>query len=211
MINLLPPQARTNIKIARNNTTLLRYVELLILALLVVTTAYIVGQYFLSTQQSNVQNVVDANKVVIDELKTVQNDAEQLSATINTISGLLSREISFSDTLEQTSALLPQGSVLTGLQFSIEDLKSPLVITAQVDTEAKAAVLLKNLQSSDLFENTQLVSISQIKEETSVTTPLAPTTPEATAPTAPATASSPYKYTAVINAYFKPLESGARP
>ena len=205
MINLLPPQTRVNMRIARSNTSLRRYIELLILALLVVVTAYIAGQYFLSSQQENVQSTIDANKRSVKKLEGVQKEAQQLSATINTIAGLLSREISFSSMLEQTSALLPQGSVLTGLQFSIEDLKSPLVITAQVDTEAKAAVLLKNLQSSNLFQNTQLVSISQIEEESTstLTTPL--TTTE-TAPTV-STTTSPYKYNAVINAYLKPAST----
>lgn len=206
MINLLPPQTRANMRIARSNTSLRRYIELLTLALLVVVTAYIAGQYFLSSQQKDVQNVIDTNTRSVKKLEGVQNEATQLSATINTIAGLLSREISFSRMLEQTSALLPQGSVLTGLQFSIEDLKSPLVITAQVDTEAKAAVLLKNLQSSNLFENTQLVSISQIKEE-STTTPTTPLTAPDAAPSAPAP-TSPYKYNAVINAYFKPSGIG---
>lgn len=209
MINLLPPQTRVNMQIARNNTSLRRYIELLVLALLVVVTAYIAGQYFLSSQQNNVQSTIDANERTVKKLAGVQKEAQQLSATINTISGLLSREISFSSMLQQTSALLPQGSVLTGLQFSIEDLKSPLVITAQVDTEAKAAVLLKNLQSSNLFQNTQLVSISQIEEEPT-STPTTPLTTADSVPATPATSASPYKYTAVINAYLKPTSTGDR-
>lgn len=207
MINLLPPQTRTNLRIARSNTVLLRYVELLTIVLLITITAYVAGQYFLSTQQRNVQSVVDVNAKTASKLEESQKEAEQLSSAINIISGLLSREISFSQMLEQTSALLPQGSVLTGLQFSIEDLKSPLVITAQVDSEAKAAILLKNLQASDLFEDTQLVNISQIKSEESTSVLSTPIGESQN----PVVSTSPYKFTAVINAFLKPVEKGNQP
>ncbi|MBP9738559.1 PilN domain-containing protein [Candidatus Saccharibacteria bacterium] len=208
MINLLPPQQLANIRIARSNTLLRRYIELLLLALLIIITALTVAYYFMNVQQSNVQQVVDTDQAKISELEPVQKQAEQLSATVNTIAGLLSRDVVFSDMLVQIGGLMPQGAVLTGLQFSIEDFKSPLIISAQVDTEEKAAVLLKNLQGSDLFQSAEIKTIDQTeKEDTSTSTStLTPTT----SATAPVVADSPYKYTTVINAYFKQNSPGIK-
>ncbi len=204
MINLLPPQQLANIRIARSNTLLRRYIELVLLALLVIITALTAGYYFMNVQQSNVQLVVEADQKKIAELEPVQKQAEQLSSTVNTIAGLFSRDVPFSDMLVQIGGLMPQGAVLTGLQFSIEDFKSPLVISAQVDSEAKAAILLKNLQSSELFKSAEIKTIDQVEQDESTSSPttLAPAT-------ASQIADSQYKFTTVINAYFKQNQTPA--
>ena len=206
MINLLPPQQLANIRIARSNTLLRRYIELLLLSLLIIITALTVAYYFMNVQQSNVQQVVEADQKKIAELEPVQKQAEQLSATVNTIAGLLTRDVAFSDMLIQIGGLMPQGAVLTGLQFSIEDFKSPLIISAQVDSEEKAAILLQNLQGSDLFTSAEIKTINQVEQDDSSTTTsvLTPTTPTTT----PIVADSPYKYTTVINAYFAQSAQG---
>lgn len=206
MINLLPPQKLANIRIARGNTTLRRYLELMIALLVVVIAALVSSYYFLSAQKANEQAIVDSEMARVAELEPVQRQAEQLSATINTIASLSSRDVAFSNLLVQIGGLMPEGSVLTGLQFSIEDYDSPLAISAQIDTEAKAAILLKNLQSSDLFESAEIKTVTKNEEPepiaapTETTTDTAITTPTP-APVQPAPV-SPYKFTTIIDAYF---------
>lgn len=212
MINLLPPKRVIDIKVARSNTVLRRYIELILLSMVLLAGAVIVAYYFFAIQKNNVQKTVDLNQEKISKLEPVQKQAEQLSVTVNTISGLLSRNVKFSDMLTQIGGLMPSGSVLTGLQFSIEDVQSPLVISAQVDNEQKAAVLRNNIASSSLFKSADIKSITQIEQKTTQTTTPTTTTETTTVPTltpTSPTASSPYKYTTVINAYFKEGVLGA--
>lgn len=206
MINLLPPQKLSNIRIARNNTVLRRYIELLVGALIIIILALIGSYYYMDQQRENVQLVIDADNAKIVELKPVQDEAERLSETINTIANISSRDVTFSSMLVQIGGLMPAGAVLTGLQFSVEDFSSPLIISAQVDTESKAAILLNNIQSSDLFEKAQIKSISQIETEESTTAPTSTTPTDGTTAPAPTTPepASPYKFTVVIDAYFAP-------
>lgn len=216
MINLLPPQKLANIRIARGNTTLRRYLELFIALLVIVIAALVSSYYFLSAQNANEQSVVDAEMSQVAKLEPVQKQAEQLSATINTIAGLSSRDVVFSNLLVQIGGLMPEGSVLTGLQFSTEDYDSPLVISAQIESEAKAAILLKNLQSSDLFESADIKTVSKNEEPEATAPPASDTATEPTdataipVPAAP-TEVSPYKFTTVIEAYFaKGVVGGAQ-
>lgn len=197
MINLLPPARLTNLRIARNNTVLRRYVELTIVGIAILAAAVIGAHYLLRVQQENTQKTADINQAKIESLESVQKQAEQLSLTINTIAGLMSQNVKFSDTLVEIGGRMPEGSVLTGLQFSIEDFKSPLVISAKVDSESKAAVLRNNLASSKLFSKAEIQNIVVIKDEDNNQTS-DPTNAEA-AQAEP----SPYKYTTTINAYFK--------
>ncbi len=202
MINLLPPGRVLNIRLARSNTILRRYIELIIVGSLVLLAAILVARYFFGVQNDNIQRTVDLNNAKIASLQPVQKQAEELSATVNTISGLLSRNVKFSDMLTQIGGIMPPGSVLTGLKFSLEDVEAPLVVSAQVDNEQKAAVLRNNLAASSLFEKAELKNITKIEDETSTTTPTNPSTgPSASGTTQPVSA---YKFTTVINAYFKP-------
>lgn len=198
MINLLPPTRLANLKVARSNTILRRYVELTLMSIALLALATIFGYYFLNSQRTDTQKTVEVNQSKVAELQPVQKQAEQLSGTINTVTGLLAHNVKFSDMLKQIGGVMPQGSVLTGLQFSIEDLKSPLVISAQVDTEQKAAVLRNNLAASELFSRADIQSISQIGATgTTNSVPSNDSAPGQDSETGP------YKFNTVINAYLK--------
>lgn len=192
MINLLPPERHLNMRIARNNTILRRYLELVLISLVVISASVVGAYYFLYIQKQNVEKTVAINRQKVKELEPVQKQAEQLSVTINTIAGLMSKNIKFSEMLTQIGGVMPSGSSLTGLQFSLEDTSSPLVVSAQVQTEERAAVLRNNLANSTLFKDATIVTITEIKQEESTASD--PATP---------VLENPYRYTVTINAFFK--------
>ncbi len=205
MINLLPPQRLANLRIARSNTILRRYIELSLMSIIILIAAVVMAYYFLHSQQVNTRSIVDINKKKVAQLEPVQKQATQLSSTVNIIAGLFSHNIEFSDMLTQIGGLMPQGSVLTGLQFSVEDLKSPLEISAQVDNEQKAAILRNNLATSKLFSKVDIKTVAKNNTpgSTSQGTDTTTTTPSDSETTTPSTQSSDeYPYTAVLNAYF---------
>lgn len=195
MINLLPPDKLAEIRYARSNTVLRRYIELLIVCVILLLASFAGAQYFLSVQESNSKETLDINKAQVAKLEPVQKEAEQLSATVNTIASLQSRNIKFSDMLVSIGGVMPEGSVLTGLQFSIENLESPLVISARVDNEQTAAILRNNLAHSELFTKAEIQMITALEEE------------KTDSESATAVPESRYKYTASINAYFKKQEN----
>lgn len=201
MINLLPPQKLANIRIARGNTVLRRYIELMLLSLAIIITAFVVANYFLNVQQANVQKIIDEDQKTLSKLEPVQKEAEQLSGTVNTIAGLLTRDVKFSTLLEQIGGIMPNGAVLTGIQYSTDDLKAPLVISSEVEDEQTAAVLLNNINASDLFASAEIQSINSVQEDSAASGSV--TDQAVLKPTK-------YKYNATINAYFKSTQSGVK-
>lgn len=187
MINLLPPKRLLEIRTSRSNSVLRRYIELVGLSAVFLAAIVVGSYYFLQAQRDNTQKIVDLNDQKLRELEPVQKQAEDLSQTINTIAGLQSKDIQFSSLLTQIGGVMPPGAVLSGLQFSLEDLEAPLAISAEVEAQEKAAVLRNNLIESKLFARADIQNISS-KEQPGAT--------------APATTSR-YKFTAVINAYFE--------
>lgn len=233
MINLLPPKRRLNIQLARSNTIFRRYLQLGVASLILLVAAFFVTLAFFTAQKNSTKQQLDIDKKKVEQLAPIHAEAEGLAATVNTISALTAYNVQFSDLLVQIGGIMPPGSVLTGLQFSIENIDSPLVVTAEVDNERKAAVLRNNLAASALFSRSEIKSIIKKDEPTTTTQPaqqqqpssLLPQTPATENQTQPATTStlvpstplsptpqtttttqpeSPYKYTTTINVYFKP-------
>lgn len=180
-------------RIARTNTILRRYLELTLLSVVVIAGAVVAAYFILNNQQHDIQKTLAINQAKVKKLEPIQKEAEQLSATITTIARLMSKNVKFSEMLTQIGSVMPPGSSLTGLQFSLEDTTSPLIVSAQVASEERAAVLRNNLANSLLFKDAKIVTITEIKEEK----------PTENDPAAPAVAENPYKYTVTINAYFK--------
>jgi Tfp pilus assembly protein PilN len=208
MINLLPPKRVLGIKVARNNTILRRYLELSIMAMLILCATVFAAHYFIHLQNVHTQTAVTLGEVKIKELEPVNKKAEELSKTVNIIDSLISRNIKFSELLVKLGAVMPDGSVLTGLQFSVDSLDSPLVISAQINDEQKAAILRNNLAGSDLFERVEIknITLNEASSGTasSTTTPATPVIQQpGLTTTSAAGETSQYRYTAKLDAYFK--------
>lgn len=201
MINLLPPNMLLDKQIARSNTILRRYVQLMLISMLVIGASVVAASYFLTSQRDSVKETVALNVEKSARLAPIQKQGEELSATVTTISSLFSRNISFSDMLTKIGSVTPSGTVLTGLQFSTEDFESPLIITARIESAERGAVLRNNLASSDLFSRADIQSISQTEGADTSSVPTAPGPDGQPAPDL--AKQEKYRFTVVINAYFK--------
>ncbi len=201
MINLLPPKLLLDKQTARSNTVLLRYVELTLISMVVIGLSIFVASYFLNSQKNDVQQTVALNNKKVTELAPIQNQGEELSATVKTISGLFSHNANFSEMLTAIGGVTPSGVILTGLQFSTEDFKSPLVITAKIESAERGAVLRNNLAASDLFSRADIQSITQAEDADTSSVPVAPS-PDGQINQSTKKQSK-YRFTAIINAYFK--------
>ncbi len=194
MINLLPPKERQAIATAKKNSILRRYIELFLLSAAILALLVAGSYYYLKRQEKNIQQTADLNKQKLQELEPVQEEAQQLAATMETITALLARDVSFSQMLRDIGKLMPQGSSLTGLELSGVDSQAPLSISAQIENEQTAAVLRNNLAASNLFEKAEIKSIIRKGEDETTTTDKNKKEDEK---------NSRYQYTATLEAYFK--------
>ncbi len=114
-------------------------------------------------QVNETKRVNELDQKTIQTLEPYQEKAQSLSTTINTVSSLLSENILFSELLTEIGGLMPSGTALTGLEVSVVNLQAPLVVSAQTNTEERAAVLLNNLNQSDLFEGASIRSLQSLR------------------------------------------------
>lgn len=180
MINLLPSDRLLERRLAKSNTQLRLYLIIAIAGAFLVIAALFVAEKFLLSHRQDVESQLIINQSKAKELAPVQEDAKKLSLTINTISGLFGDEVRFSDLFTEVGGLTPSGTVLTGLQLSVDSLDAPLTITALTQDESRAIVLRENLEKSDLFKSAEIKSISRNETAANSSTPESPDTNSST-------------------------------
>lgn len=165
MINLLSTKRLNDIRVAKSNTILSRYIKLLIISSLIIGCIVTGAYYYLNIQHSKAEEAKRLDDARVSALEPYHEQASQLSATVNTIANVMSGDLAFSNMLTQIGNLMPSGTVLTGLQLSSEELSAPLIVSAHVDNEQRSVVLLRNLKQSDLFEGAQIRNIQLLDSE----------------------------------------------
>lgn len=165
MINLLPPKERLAREVAKQNSILRRYIELFLLMAFILAALLVGSYFFLMQQATNTKKEVALAAADAKKLEVVQSEAEALSRSIKTIAALLEGDRNFSQMLTDIGAVTPDGTVLTGIEINEETVDAPLIISAQVENERRAAILRNNLQKSPLFESAEIKSITRREEK----------------------------------------------
>ena len=149
MINLLPGDEKRQIRAARTNVLLLRY--LVIIAFAFAFLALIMGgsYYFLTRVNTSSQQVITSHGGV--QPATPTSTAQSSTASLAQAQSLLSSEISYSTVLEHLGAILPSGVVLKSLTLSDSSFGRPTSLEFLLTNKSVATQLQNVLQTSPYF------------------------------------------------------------
>lgn len=165
MINLLADNRKNEIKAARTNVILLRYIAILALAVAFIFGALSVSYSVLMTTMNNANSLIASNDVKADVYKDTKQDVDALSAKLNEAKLILNQEIRYSQVLVKIGQLTPVGTVLGDLTLTTENFSGqPLEITAYARSTEQAGLLQSQFQSSPLFTQVSLKS-TETKQE----------------------------------------------
>ncbi len=160
MINLLPPDQQKEIRAARNNTLLLRYVILLFSALGFLLVALAITYFSLSQAGSQADETRMRNEERASGYASAQSTASQLRNDLSSAKSLFDDEIRFSLVVVRLSSLLPEGSAIDSLQIDSDSFLQPTTLSVQIDSRAAAEALQNNFASSPYVSNVSLGNIS---------------------------------------------------
>lgn len=160
MINLLPQEARKNLRAGRANTILVRY--LWIVAALFALLAVISGLTYilLTTEQANQQRERDANSKQIAENQAIQQRQQEFKTNLLVANTILDQQTSYSYVLLKLARLMQPGTVLSNIVLDQEQYGTPMEITFSAKSEDNAIKLRNSFQNSDLFSNVQFKSVA---------------------------------------------------
>ncbi len=168
MINLLSPSQKEEIKAARLNVQLRKYLLLSIFVTIAMLGVYGVGFYIVTNEKDKALQQLNQDEVAVVHYQAVQKEAKAYKSNLATANKVLASGASYSTFLTSAAQALPTGSVLTDLVLS--DLggstvsaaggTGSVVLHARTTSYGGALVLKDSLEKSDVFES---VSITDVK------------------------------------------------
>ena len=169
MINLLTPIQKEEIKAARLNVQLRKYVLLSSFVAIGIFAVYGVGFYFVINEKDRAQQQLNQDEAAVVRYQTVQKEAKAYKANLTIANKVLSSGMSYSTFITNAALALPGGSILTDL--SLNNLGGSTVGTApgsgaitlhaRTTSYGVALQVKDSLEASDVFEK---VSITDVKK-----------------------------------------------
>lgn len=152
MINLLSNGQKDDIRAARANVILLRYIGILLLAILFIAATFYVSYTVLRTTMESNDAIIVSNDIKADVYSDTKQEVDALSAKLNEAKAILDQEVRYSQVLPKLGQLTPAGTVLGDLELNSASFAgNPVDVTAYAKSTNEASVLQSQFQSSPLF------------------------------------------------------------
>ncbi|HUD11593.1 MAG TPA: PilN domain-containing protein [Candidatus Saccharimonadia bacterium] len=160
MINLLPPDLKEQIRYAKLNQLVLRYLRISIVVVIVLGVIFVGAFYMIGQQTAAVASGLAAKQQVIAQLNsTFVPEAQSASDRLTAIKYVQSTQTHFSAVISDLAKVLPQGVSIDSITLTGDDaLPVDVAMTAQTYNEALA--VRNALATSPRIANADLESIS---------------------------------------------------
>ena len=160
MINLLPNEHKSEIRAGRANVILVRYIVIMISAV-VVLGGLLVGSYVvLNSTQVNAESRVAENQQQVAQYQDVRVQADAFRSDLAVAKTVLDSEVSFSKLIYKIAAIVPSGVILSDLTLDPKNFGSSVTMSANAKTFDDATKLRDAFEGSqDVFSSVQLKTI----------------------------------------------------
>ncbi|HET7629972.1 MAG TPA: hypothetical protein VFK03_01220 [Candidatus Saccharimonadales bacterium] len=163
MINLLSTQHKKNLRSARINVVLNRYINLIIFA--AVLAGLIFGSGYLLTmhERNQAEAGISDSKQQITQYDKVRTEAEQFETNLKSARVILGGQVTFSQLIVDIAKALPSGAVLESLHIETQDIGGkPITLSARTTDSGITPLRLKSaLEDSPLFSDVSIISIKR--------------------------------------------------
>src|SRR5687768_8746939 len=161
MINLLPTHLKQDIKFARRNKALLKWIMALALSVFAAGLIVWAGRYYISKSVNNYskQLEVERQSLNVADLQTSQKQLEDISGSVKLVIQVLSRQVLFSQLLRRLGFATPANTVLTGL--NIQEVQGAITLTIEAKDVEAATQFQVNIADPDnkIFSKADIESI----------------------------------------------------
>ncbi len=157
MINLLADNRKNELKAARTNVIIARYIGLIVLAFAFIGGSLYVSYNVLAATMKNANNLVATNDVKADVYKGTKQQVDELSTKLTEAKGVLNQEVRYSELLVKLGQLMPPGTVLGNTTLTNANFSgAPTELKAYAKSTAEASTLQSRFQTSPLFSQVNL-------------------------------------------------------
>ena len=181
MINLLPPDDLKELRAARSNRLLMRYLILSLVAIVLVAGELFGAYTLIANTKARSEEVIAENEQKSAEYASVKVEAENFRKNLSTANSILSKQVPYTSIMTRVANLLPSGVVMDQLVIDPATFGQPTTIAIRAKSNAAAIDLKTKLQDSGIFDQVNFITISSTPDN-----------------------NSSYPYTATLSVIFKP-------
>lgn len=159
MINLLPPPMKNQLKYAKINRHLIKYVWVAVIVLGLMLAMFGVTFFLIHREIGITQAKLADQEEAIKVYGNIEKEAESLADRLKAISDVQKNQNHFSELFKELASLTPSDVSIESLQIDSE--KSTATLTAISNNYTSAAGLRNQLAKSTRFNNVDIVDFKQ--------------------------------------------------
>ena len=160
MINLLPESHKSEIRAARTNTLLARYIAILSTAIIVLSGIVAAGYVVLEAKQKSVQSLLEASQAKTAQFSSIRADAQAMQSSLSSAKSILDQKISYTKLIYKIADSIPDGVILDTLELDPSVFGNAMTINATAKTFEAASKLPVDLKkNSDIFTKVELLTL----------------------------------------------------
>lgn len=157
MINLLSGERKDEIRAARTNVILLRYMSVVALAFLFITAALYVSHIVLTSTKTSAEAIIMNNDVKADVYSETKQQVDTLTTQLSEARAISEQEVLYSQLLVRLGEIMPAGTVLGDTTFNTASFNgTPVDLVAYAKTTNEVTLIQSQFQASGMFSQVSL-------------------------------------------------------
>ena len=146
MINLLPIETKDQIRFARWNVTILRYIGLTMVLLVSIGAVTLFGLFYMQSNTNPLKSNNELLQTEVTKLAPIQKEAENLSNKIKLINAIFDKETDYTEIITRIGSALPPGARISSISLSPKSLDEPLTLSVDTPSHEVSAAVLSNFK-----------------------------------------------------------------
>lgn len=160
MINLLPSAKKSEIRAARTNVILIRYIAIIVLASAFIFSAMYVTHTVLAMTKTSSEEVIASNDLKASVYSATKTQVDTLSSSLTQAKTLLDQEVLYSKVLVDIGQLMPPGTVFDKLALDSSSFSgTPTTTKIYAKTSADVVTLRENFARSPIFTGVNIQTV----------------------------------------------------
>jgi len=160
MINLLPSTKKAEIRAARTNVILVRYIVILLFGLAFILGALYVAYTVIGFTKTNAEKVIASNDLKAGVYSSTKTQVDALSSRLSETKTLLDQEVRYSKVFVNIGQLMPPNTVFEKLTLDTNSFNgAPTTTKVYAKTSADAVALRERFESSPMFSGVSFQTI----------------------------------------------------
>lgn len=166
MINLMPDEAKVELRAARTNVLLIRYISVIFLAFVFLVFVLGGSYYLLMQTKDSAQKLIEANDTKASVYSSTQKQIDTLSSQLSGAKTILNQEVLYSKVLVNLGQQMPSGTLIDQLTLNDSSFTNTSVSMKIYAKSTNAAVSLRDrFQKSPYFKDVNFQNITESSQD----------------------------------------------